>query len=122
MTIDEIKEQITTALDAYCDEQWFSILDHTSPGHYGAEDIGFTVAQKDVWVDVPARRFSFKNGTLSFLARLGSSREEDGVDVKFSKVVSGLGTFDFASSSSEIIVGELAINEHLDLYEDGKKA
>lgn len=70
---------------------------------------------------MPAKRFYFKNGTLSFSARLGSSREEDGVDINFSKVVSGLGTFDW-DTSGNITVDTLEINEEIDLMEPSSKA
>jgi hypothetical protein len=121
MTIDEIKEQIATSLDACCDEQWFSILDHTTPGHYGVEDLSFRLASKDLWIDVPQKAFYFKNGTLSFSARLGSSREEDAIDINHSQLVSGLGTFDF-DASGDITVGDLEINEEIDLLERSAKA
>ena len=121
MNLDQIKEQIITALDAYCDEQWFSVLDHTTPGHYGVEDINFRIAPKDLCVEVPARRFYFRNGTLSLSARLGASREEDAIDINHSQVVSGLGTFDF-DASEDIAVGDLEINEEIDLLERSAKA
>jgi hypothetical protein len=116
VTLDEIKEQIARSLDAYCDEQWFSILDNTTPGHYGVENLSFRLASKDLWVDVPQKAFFFKNGARSFSARLGSSREEDGLDINFSKLVPGLGTFDF-NASGDITIADLEINEKIDLLE-----
>jgi hypothetical protein len=117
MTIDEIREQIATSLNIHCDEKWFSILDDTTPGHYGVEDLKFELAIDDIWVDIPKKTFFFKDGTLSFSARLGSSREEDGVDMDFSKVVSGFGKFDF-EGCRDVKVLEFKINEKIDLFEE----
>ncbi len=116
MTIDEIRERIAISLDMKCDAHWFSVLDDTSPGHYGVEDLEFQLATKDIWVDIPKKTFTFKDGTLSFSARLGSSREEDGVDMKFRKAVSGSGTFDF-EGARDVEVLEFKINEKIDLLE-----
>ena len=115
MTIDEIREQIATAMDMTCDEQWSSILDNTTPGHYGFWDLEFYVPIQNIWVEIPNKTFTFRGGKLSFTARLGSSREEDGVDHKVSKVVSGSGTFDF-DGSTNIKVIDFKINEDIDLY------
>lgn len=117
MTIDEIREQIATAMNKRCDEIWFRVLDNTTPGHYGVEDIGFLIDMKDVWVDVPAKMFTFRKGTLSFSARLGSSREEDGMDGTFKKLVSGSGKFEFVQGDA-ITVRDFQINETLDLFAD----
>jgi hypothetical protein len=118
MTIDEIREQIAISLNMKCDDLWSVILDNTTPGHYGFEGLECQVAIEDIWVEIPKKTFTFKNGTLSFLARLGSSSEKDGVDVKVRRTVSGSGTFDF-EDTRDIKVLDFQINEEIDLYEGG---
>lgn len=115
MNIDNIREKIAEAMNMCCDDIWFGILDNTTPGHYGVEEINFQIDIKDIRVDVPAKKFTFRNGTLSFTARLGSSREEDGMDGNFRKCVSGSGEFEF-NKDSVITVREFEINENLDLF------
>lgn len=117
MTFDQIREEIAIAMNMNCAEHWFGILDHTDPGHYGVEIPEFEIAITDIWVNIPAKTFTFKRGTLSFGARLGSSREEDGADMDFSLTVSGEGKFRFVGSN-KIEVLEFGINESLDLFGD----
>jgi hypothetical protein len=117
MNIDQIREQIAislSSLNIHTHEKWLGILDDTTPGHYGVEVLKFELAKTDIWVDIPKKIFTFKNGTLSFSARLGSSREEDAVDMPFDKVVSGSGTLDFGSAEG-VKVLDFKINEKIDL-------
>lgn len=118
MTIGEIKENITIAMDRKSDEQWGDVLANTYPGHYGVEDIHFQIdSGKDMWVNVPQRTFTFKNGTLSFSARLMSSRDEDSIDKNVSRTVSGEGTFEFGAKK-EMEILSLSVNEEIDLIEE----
>ncbi len=112
MSLDEIKAKVATALDG-CDE-WFSVLDHTTPGHYGVDDLSFRVASRDLWVEVPSKKFYFEKGALSFVARLGASREEDSVDARVSKVVSGSGSFRL-TAVDDVEIDHIEINEHISL-------
>ena len=116
MKNDEIRERIATALDMDCDEIWFGILDNATPGHYGVEDLSVRVAKNDIQLNMPERTFTFKEAALSFSARLMSSREEDGVDIDFKKVVSGAGAFDF-NQTGGIQVEKFAINEEIEFFE-----
>jgi hypothetical protein len=118
MTIDEIRERIAISMDTKCDYQWSCILDNTNPAHCGFRDLGFQLATNDVWVEIPKKTFTFQKGALSFTARLGSSNERDGVDVKVRKTVSGSGTFDF-DGSFDIQVIDFKINEGIDLVQLG---
>jgi hypothetical protein len=68
----------------------------------------------DIWVDVPTRTFQFKQGLLSFSARLGSSRDEDSVDILHNQAVSGEGAFEMLPAS-KIRVTDFRINERIDL-------
>ncbi|MFZ4777232.1 MAG: hypothetical protein ACOYM3_17835 [Terrimicrobiaceae bacterium] len=116
MTIGEVCEGIATALDMNCLELWADILNNTIPGHYGFEDLEFMVAISDIWVTVPERTFTFRNGLLSFVARIGSSGEEGGVDMNVRKTLSGSGSFDF-DGQNKVRVKCLQVNEPIDLYE-----
>ena len=119
MEIDLIREKLADRLCS-ADEciNWMNLLDDTSPGNYGVEDVDVHVTMKDVWVDIPKRSFEFKNANLSFSARLGGSSDKNGYDEKFSKVVSGSGMFDFSKAGKDIEIKEFAINESIELYGD----
>ena len=119
MSIDEIREQIAISLDVRCYDTWGNILDDTNPGHYGLDDVEFQIAINDIWVDIPKKAFTFKDGTLSFSARLGASSERDGVDMSFEKVVSGSGTFEFPRAGGINVLG-FKINEKIDLFEEDR--
>ncbi|MEJ1973200.1 MAG: hypothetical protein WDM96_12285 [Lacunisphaera sp.] len=118
MTIDEIREQIAISMDMHGTEIWFGVLDHTDPGHYGVEDVEFQIDPKDIWVDIPTKAFTFKKGTLSFSARLMSTR--DGLDKDCSFTVSGSGKFEFAAAG-KIDATEFRINEQLDLIDGSSR-
>lgn len=115
MIIDEIREKIAEAMSSDCEEIWTGILDHSSPGNYGMENLMFSIDLNDISVDIPANTFSFKNGTFSFLAHLGGTSEEDTMDFNFSKCVSGNGDF-FLSQEGKVTVSEFQINEALALF------
>jgi len=117
MDYNEIKDRIATAMHYHAN--WFDLLDDTTPGHYGVDDVEFDVALADIWVDIPKRTFTFKNGTLSFTARLLSSNEDDGVDLDVRKAVSGTGNFEFLEGR-QIDVPDFEIQQHIDLLEDGR--
>jgi len=119
MHIDEIRERLADKLSS-AEEivNWIDLLQDTSPGHYGIEDVDIDVSSKDIWVDVPKRQFTFKNANVSFSARLGASSDEHGYDDNFTKTVTGQGQFDFSNGSKDITVTNFSINEHLELYEE----
>ena len=117
MSIDKIREQIATSMDVDGIETWWSILDDTTPGHYGVDDVEFQIDINDIWVDIPKKTFTFKDGTLSFSARLGASSERDGVDMHFEKTVFGSGKFEFSSAGC-VKVLDFKINEKIYLFEE----
>lgn len=114
MTIDEIRDKIAAAMNMKCDPIWWSILDNTTPGHYGVDDISFEIDLNDIWVDFKTKTFTFKKGELSFEATLGSTN--DGVQTMVKKVVSGKGEWKFLGSN-DIEVAKFEINESIDLME-----
>lgn len=117
MEINLIREKIADKLgSSEVNDIWVDILQDTTPGNYGVEDIEINVDIKDIWVDIPERTFTFKNAELIFYARLGGSSEKNGYDQKFSLVVSGDGKFDFTDKSQDIKIMKFTINEDLDLY------
>jgi hypothetical protein len=117
MDIDLIREKLADKLcSAEENINWIDILQDTSPGNYGVEDVYVDVSMKDVWVDIPERTFSFKNTNLSFSARLGGSSDKSGYDETFKKIVSGNGKFDFATAGKDIKIINFFINEDIELY------
>jgi hypothetical protein len=112
MIIDEIREKIAEAMSSDSDEIWANILDRTSPGNYGMENLMFSIDLNDISVDIPDNSFTFKNGIFSFLAHLGVTSEEDSMDFNFSKCVSGNGEF-LLSQGGKVTVSEFQINEAL---------
>jgi hypothetical protein len=118
MNFDEIREKISASLHSHLN--WYDILSDTTPGHYGIDDLDFDISIADIWVDIPARTFTFKRGTLSFGARLLASSERDGVDMDFKKNFSGQGKFEFAGRAG-IEVLNFEVNEsEIDLFEDSR--
>lgn len=117
MDIDLIREKLA---DKLCSAEecinWMDILQDTSPGNYGVEDVEVLGSMKDIWVDIPKKTFTFKNTNLSFSARLGGSSDKNGYDESFTKVVSGYGKFDFAIAGQDINIIEFSINEEIELY------
>lgn len=117
MEIESIREKIVEKLDSgETIELWFQVLNDTTPGHYGVEDIDVNIKSEDIWVDVPARTFSFKKLSLSFKARLWASNDRDGYDENFKLTLSGDGHFDF-KGPNDVTVKDFHVNEPLDLYD-----
>lgn len=117
MTIDEIRDAIVAALHSHSHSELLSVLDDTTPGHYGVDEVEFVVDPNDISVDLRKREFLFRKARLNFEARLGASSDADGADMKFSKAITGSGKFEFRPASSEVDVSEFKINEDLDLFE-----
>lgn len=113
--IDVIRENIASFMNNSCFQLWLGVLEDTTPGHYGVEDISFDIRINDIWVDIPKRSFIFQNGTLSFTARLGGSR--DGIDMPVEVTISGSGSFEFAGGS-EVEVVEINVPEEIHLIND----
>jgi hypothetical protein len=114
MEIDVIREKLSEKLDDLF--LWNDILQETDPGNYGTEDVEVIIYPQDIWVDIQSRTFTFKNGNLSFCARLVSSNDEDGYNEDFAFTVSGSGEFEFIEKSKDIQINKIEINEKLDLY------
>ena len=112
--LDEIRDQIVSSMNMNSDEIWWKILDDTNPAHYGVEDISFYVDINDVWVNVPERTFTFKEGSLSFYARLGASKGDHSADMKFTLLLSGEGEFEF--KNGEAAATNFRVNGNFDLF------
>ncbi len=113
---ETVKEQVADSLSGTdCYGKWLDNLSETDPGHYGLDDVEFQVAKEDIWVDLPKRTFTYKNGDLSFTARLGGSSEESGADMHFTKTVSGRGTFSW--DNSIVKIEDVSINGHVSLFD-----
>lgn len=114
MQISEIQEKLSEAI-SMSNETWGELLTDTEPGNYGANYWEVQLKAQDVWVDIPKRKYSFKNALFSFDVRLGGSSDESGSDMSFSKVAKGDGEFDFGDNE-KIIINELNIKVDLDLF------
>ncbi len=99
MEIDDIRKEIAQKLSSDEYSSWVSLLDDSSPGHYGVEDLDVDIDYSDIFVDIPNRTFTFKNVGFSFTLQIGSSNNRDGYVDKFNRVVSGNGGFSLKEQS-----------------------
>lgn len=117
MKIDEIQSQLVDELtSAENNIKWINLLDNTTPGHFGVEDVEVDIASQDIWVNIPKLTFTFSGAYLSFSARLGGSSDRNGYDESFSRPVSGSGEFNFKNRGKGILVSEFNINEEIELF------
>ncbi len=117
MEINVIREKLVDKLmssETY--DRWIDILQETNPANYGVEDIEISVDDKDIWIDIPGKTFTFKSAELIFSARLGGSSDESGYDANCRIAISGNGQFEFTNKSQDIKIIDFSINEHLELY------
>lgn len=113
MHIETIQESLAIQINS--NPQWADKLNDCNPGHYGVEDFDVDVSEKDIWVNIPEKTFSFNNTPFSFKLKLGSSNDEDGFKSTFSKVATGSGTFKFETGRN-ITIESLEIVVDLDLF------
>ena len=121
MDINDIRKSISDNLSSVeTHELWGDILQETNPANYGFAVDDVSVEEKDIWVDVPNRTFTFKSLYLWFSARLGASNLRDGYDEDFQFKLSGSGMFSFNKGSQDIDIERIDIgeNEDLELYGD----
>lgn len=115
MHIDFIREKIAEKLNDSFDF-WSDCLTNTSPLTYGADDLEINATIQNIYVDVPNRKFTFKDVKFKFNVRLNSSGE-DGVDKNFFRLVNGEGEFDFAATE-KINLKKMRLLTTLDLYSE----
>ncbi|MFM2306862.1 MAG: hypothetical protein RLZZ367_1531 [Bacteroidota bacterium] len=111
MTIETIREKLLISITE--DQEWVNVLNHTEPGHHGVEDWDVYLEDKDLWVDLGSRTFSFKNAKFDFVVILGDSN--DGINVDATKVAKGKGAFSFSSDRDGIVIDEMLIDVDLDI-------
>lgn len=95
---------------------WNYCLTDTNPGNYGADEWEVNATMENILVDIPNRKFTFKEVEFNFDVRLYSSGE-DGIDENFFFLVDGNGEFDFPKTSI-IILKNLKLLTILDLYSE----
>lgn len=117
MTIDNFREQIAILL-GFSTQIESEVLDSLNPGIYGAEGTNMSILDKDIFVVIPNKTFTFKNLHFSSKVRVGGSRDEDSMLVDFSTTVKGHGSFDY-ESSKKIKLDEIEIDEisNTDVFE-----
>jgi len=114
--IGRLKENLIEALHAHDHYHLLDALNDTETGHYGVDDVELCVDHENLDLDRAFRRFTFRKARFTFNARLGSSREEDGIDMPIAKEISGEGTYD-PDSKGRVSIIEFKINERLDLID-----
>ncbi len=113
MKLDKIREQLIDELSN--SQEWDYKLNDTSPGHYGVEDWEVAIYSDRFFVDIPNRKFTFKNADFSAKLVLGGSK--DGFVVPFDKVANGAGTFTFLDKK-KVRINDVSIDMDLDVYGD----
>lgn len=116
MQIDEIREQIAVIISTDM-SIWDDVLNDTSPGNYGCEDWEAEVDFNDIFVDIPARTFTVKNGSFSADLVMGASKGDSSFTESYSKSFSAAGNFDF-KNSKEIIITEIDIDIDRQIYSE----
>ena len=94
MQLDEIREQIAELISTDIDV-WNDVLNNTSPGHYGCDHWEAEVDYNDIFVKIPERTFTLKNGHFTADLILGSSKGDSSFNESYSKPFSAKGKFDF---------------------------
>jgi len=118
MDINTAREKIAEKLSSgESFEGWADVLDDATPGNYGVNDAEVNIGVDNIWVDMRAKTFTFKDAEFVFNVRLGGSSDESGYDESFRKPVSGYGEFEYTKNNTDIEIVKFSINEHLDLYE-----
>tara|TARA_Y100000114_G_scaffold156111_1_gene182132 strand:+ start:21801 stop:22385 length:585 start_codon:yes stop_codon:yes gene_type:complete len=110
MHIDEIRELLAEKITYHT--AWDQKLDDTEPGHYGINSSEVEISSEDIFVNIPQRRFEFKNAQFNFEVNLMSSK--DGITHQDLRIASGEGSFEFVNNR-EISIEELLIEVDLDL-------
>jgi hypothetical protein len=116
MQIDEIREQIAELISNDMDN-WNDVLNDTSPGNYGCDHWDAQVDYNDIFVNIPEKTFTVKNGGFSANLILGSSTGDSSFNESYNKPFSATGEFDF-ESSTKIIIIDIKIDIDSDIYSE----
>lgn len=117
MKIDEVRESIANRLGSYdVFDLWAEVLDNSTPGHYGINDLEVSLSYQDIFVDIPANSFTFKDARMSVSLRLGGSSDKNGYDESFNITISGGGEFSFGDDK-KIYIDSIYVNEPIELYD-----
>ena len=116
MQIDEIREQIAELISTDMDI-WNDVLNDTSPGNYGCNHWDAEIDYNDIFVNIPERTFTVKNGNFSADLIMGSSNGDSSFNESYNKPFSAIGKFDFKESQKTEIT-EINIDISSDIYAD----
>lgn len=114
MEIDEIREQIAEEISTDM-EIWNDVLNDTSPGNYGCEFWESEIDYEDIFVDIPNREFTVKNGNFSADLVMGASKGDLSFNENYSKPFSAKGKFDI-KNSKEITIVDISIDIDSGIY------
>lgn len=111
----EIKRAQQILAEKICQStEWLDKLNESEPGHYGIEDWEVVLFPEDIWVDMQAKKFNFKNAKFNFDLAMGESK--DPFSDSFSKIAIGNGSFEI--KSDVLTIEEIEVDFDLDLYGD----
>lgn len=116
MQLDDIREQIAELISNDIDV-WNDVLNDTSPGNYGCDHWDAEIDYNDLFVNIPERTFTVKNGHFTADLVMGSSKGDSSFNESYSKPFSAKGKFDF-KNSDELIIEEIEIDIDSDIYGD----
>lgn len=114
MQLDEIREQIAELVSTDFDV-WNDVLNNTSPGHYGCDHWKAEIDYNDIYVNIPERTFTVKNGHFTADLILGSSKGDSSFNESYSKPFSARGKFDF-KNSDKLNIEKIDIEIDSDIY------
>ncbi|MDT0676478.1 hypothetical protein [Autumnicola musiva] len=114
MTIDEIREQISEEISIDM-EVWNDVLNNTSPGNYGCDFWESEIDYGNIFVDIPKREFTVKNGNFSADLVMGASKGDHSFNENYNKPFSATGKFDF-KNAKQIMITEISIDIDSDIY------
>ena len=116
MQIDDIREQIAELISNDIDV-WNDVLNNTSPGNYGCDHWEAEIDYNEIFVNIPERTFTVKNGHFKADLIMGSSKGDSSFNESYSKPFSAKGKFDF-KDSVKLNIEEIEIDIDSDIYGD----
>lgn len=118
MQIDEIREKIAESISNDMGI-WDDVLNDTTPGNYGCEYWEANVDYKDIFVSIPDRTFTVKNGDFSADLTMGASKGDSSFNASYCKSFSATGKFEF-KNSDEITIEEITIEIDRNIYSESE--
>lgn len=116
MHLDEIREQIAELISTDI-EIWNDVLNNTSPGNYGCNHWDAEIDYNDIFVNIPERKFSIKNGQFYADLVMGASKGDFSFNDSYNKPFSAKGKFNF-KNANELVIEEIEIHIDSDMFSE----